>query len=163
MSRNNPRSEPKEKRNRPRPVPATVAARKAKEATGAGAASVPVAPPAIPTPGLEAHGAAETMSLIRRAVKMRWDIPSEAFIAAPRIVSRILADPATDIRDKIRAVQTLAMLDRNNADLMLDAFRMERLHEGQSTENVALIASITDDQLKAVAASIKPEGKSAKS
>jgi hypothetical protein len=98
------------------------------------------------------------MSLIRRAVKMRWDIPSEAFVAAPRIVARILADPSTDIRDKIRAVQTLAMLDRNNADLMLDAYRMERLHEGQSTENVALIASISDDQLRAVAASIRPEG-----
>jgi|688.fasta_scaffold373571_2 hypothetical protein len=154
MSRNNPRSEPKPKVNRPRPVPNTALARKAKEATGKGATSAPVTPPET---GLEAHGAAETMSIIRRAVKMRWDIPSEAFVAAPRIVGRILADPATDIRDKIRAVQTLAMLDRNNADLAIEAYRLERLHEGQSTENVALIASITDEQMRAVAASIKPK------
>jgi hypothetical protein len=159
MSRNNPRSEPKPKINRPRPVPNTQLAREAREAEGKGADSVPVLTPE-PPPILEAHGAAETMSLIRRAVKMRWDIPSEAFVAAPRIVGRILADPATDIRDKIRAVQTLAMLDRNNADLVIEAYRLERLHEGQSTENVALIASITDEQMKAVAASIKPKPKS---
>jgi hypothetical protein len=156
MSRNNPRSEPKPKANRPRPVPNTTLAREAKEAEGKGAASAPEPTPLVSGP-LEAHGAAETMSLIRRAVKMRWDIPSEAYIAAPRIVGRILADPATDIRDKIRAVQTLAMLDRNNADLVIEAYRLERLHEGQSTENVALIASITDEQMKAVAASIKPK------
>jgi hypothetical protein len=98
--------------------------------------------------------ASETMRLIRSAVQNRWAIPPRIFEAAPAIVGRILLDPATDIRDKIRATQTLAMLDRNNTDLILEANRVERLNEGMSTENVALVASITDEQIAAVAKSI---------
>ena len=97
------------------------------------------------------HGDAETMTLLRRAVKNRWNIPQQIYDAAPAIVGRILLAPETDIRDKIRAVQTLAMLDRNNNELLMDAIRMQRLNDGMSTENIAVIASITDAQIDAVA------------
>jgi len=97
------------------------------------------------------------MRLIRRAVANRWAIPEQIFTAAPAIVGRILLAPETDIRDKIRAVQTLAMLDRNNTDLMLESHRIERLNDGMSTENVALVASISDEQISAVARSILPQ------
>lgn len=94
------------------------------------------------------------MKLIRRAMTARWVIPERIYEAAPAIVGRILVDPSTDVRDKIRATQTLAMLDRNNTDLIIEAHRIERLNDGMSTENVALVASITDDQIAAVAKSI---------
>lgn len=125
---------------------------------------VPTAP--IPTPPagkgeesdapLTQHGDSETMALIRRAVRNRWIIPARVYEAAPAIVGRILVDPATDAREKIRAAQTLAMLDRNNADLLIEANRIERLNEGMSTENVALVARITDEQIAAVASTILP-------
>lgn len=159
MSKNNPRSDPRPRANRPRPQPPGKGAKSARNAPP------PVSAPAKPIvamPGLEAPGTGETMRLIRRSVRNRWDIPTEVFRAAPAIVARILADPATDIRDKIRATQTLAMLDRNNTDLMLDAYRIERLEDGQSTENVAFFAGITDEQMNAVANSIKPIAKKPK-
>lgn len=141
MSGNNPRRKPRTKQPKQR------------SEAGSGE-EPPPPPPSTETTPLALTGAAETMSLIRRAVKHRWVIPDRIFEAAPAIVGRILLDPATDIRDKIRATQTLAMLDRNNTDLMLEANRVERLNEGMSTENVALVASITDDQIAAVAKSI---------
>jgi hypothetical protein len=155
MSRNNPRSDRK-----PRPP-------RKPEGEGAGAPQEASAPPAPPVAApvqptvLQHHGQSETMRLIRRAVANRWAIPEQIFTAAPAIVGRILLAPETDIRDKIRAVQTLAMLDRNNTDLMLESHRIERLNDGMSTENVALVASISDEQIAAVGRSILPPEKTA--
>jgi len=101
-------------------------------------------------------GSSESMRLIRSAVKNRWVIPDALFTAAPAIVGRILLDPATDIRDKIRATQTLAMLDRNNSELILESHRIERLQEGSSTDNVAVVASLSDEQIAAVAKTLLP-------
>jgi len=106
---------------------------------------------------LELKGASETMQLIRRAVRSRWRIPERVYEAAPAIVARILLDPATDTREKIRAVQTLAMLDRDNIDLVLEANKIERLEAGKSTENVSIVASISDAQIAAVAMSLLPK------
>lgn len=142
MPSNSPRRKPKSRKNSD-PPPA---------GSGEVAPSSP-APLAEDDP-LVLGQASETMRLIRSAVRNRWAIPPRIFEAAPAIVGRILLDPATDIRDKIRATQTLAMLDRNNTDLILEANRVERLNDGMSTENVALVASITDEQIAAVAKSI---------
>ena len=154
MSRNNPRSNP-----RPRKPPAP------KAPTGLGAGSPSRARPPAPAPAptheepqtaLALSGSSESMRLIRSAVKNRWVIPDALFTAAPAIVGRILLDPATDIRDKIRATQTLAMLDRNNSELILESHRIERLQEGSSTDNVAVVASLSDEQIAAVAKTLLP-------
>lgn len=156
MSRNNPRSNP-----RPRKPPAP------KAPTGLGEGSPSRARPPAPAPApahtheepgtaLALSGSSESMRLIRSAVRHRWVIPDALFTAAPAIVGRILLDPGTDIRDKIRATQTLAMLDRNNAELILESHRIERLQEGSSTDNVAVVASLSDEQIAAVAKTILP-------
>lgn len=100
---------------------------------------------------LSHHGDSETMALIRRAVRNRWNIPQQIYDAAPAIVGRILLAAETDTREKIRAVQTLAMLDRNNNELLMQAMKLQRLEDGMSTENISLVASITDAQISAVA------------
>lgn len=151
MSRNNPRSNPRPKKTK-KSDPAGYG-----EDADADKPPAPAAPK--PEPPLAQHGVSETMTLIRRAVNHRWVIPEQVYVAAPAIVGRILLDPATDVRDKIRATQTLAMLDRNNTDLIVESHRIERLNDGMSTENVALVASMTDDQISAVAASIAASGK----
>ncbi len=154
MSRNNPRSNP-----RPRKPPSP----RPPQGKGEGAPS----PTRTPTPAhtheaevastaLALAGSSESMRLIRSAVRNRWIIPERLFEAAPAIVARILLDPGTDIRDKIRATQTLAMLDRNNTELLLESHRIERLQEGSSTDNVAVVASLSDEQIAAVAKTILP-------
>jgi hypothetical protein len=85
-------------------------------------------------PIIDDHHARESLRLIRAAIAQRWDIPREIIDSLPKIVARI-AVTGTD-REKLRAAEVLARMQRDNLETIVQADRIERLEAGEATEIV---------------------------
>ncbi len=77
------------------------------------------------------------MRLIAVAVRNRWQIPDEMREKAPKIAADIATKGATE-REKLRAMEVLAAMDRDNISALEKLDKLERLDAGESTENVTL-------------------------
>jgi len=78
-----------------------------------------------------------TMQLLAQAVKNRWVIPPEMRDAAGKLARHIAVHGKTD-RDRLRAVELLAALDRDNIAALLALDKVERLEGGNATERIEL-------------------------
>ena len=65
-----------------------------------------------------------------------------------------LIDPLASPRDRIRAVEALAHLNEQRVHAAVQLDRIMRLDAGTATERIALVDSLTDAQLEAVARSM---------
>lgn len=79
----------------------------------------------------------ETLRMLIQAVRNRWVIPEGMRDAAPKIATRIAMSGATE-REKLRAIELLAALDRDNIAALALLDKNERLDGGQATERIEL-------------------------
>jgi len=79
----------------------------------------------------------ETMRMLITAVRNRWDIPEGMKNAVGKIAARIALEGRTD-RERLRAVELLAALDRDNIDALIACIKTQRLDSGQATERIEL-------------------------
>lgn len=97
------------------------------------------------------------MRLVMRAIREGWVIEPVVKRAVVARASRVLADPEAKSRDVARASNTLLAVERLALDAAREEDRLQRLDAGDATDRVEVMSRITDDQLRAVAASILPE------
>ncbi len=91
------------------------------------------------------------MRLIQRAVKHHWDIPPEWLEKFPKVAAQIAANPERSARDRMRAIELLAALRRQDIDVAQIADKLERLEEGSATErsetHYKIIAGIDESKV----------------
>lgn len=66
----------------------------------------------------------ETLQIIRRAVTNGWNIPEAYYEALPKVAAQI-ATNGTD-RDKLRAVEVLRAMNKDNLDAAMALEKLER-------------------------------------
>jgi hypothetical protein len=94
------------------------------------------------------------LRVIEAAVYQGWDVPAEAYQTIPRELFELIIDPLASPRDRIRAVEALAHLNEQRVHAAVQLDRIMRLDAGTATERIALVDSLTDAQLEAVARSM---------
>ena len=77
----------------------------------------------------------ETLRMIQHAVKNRWVIPDAVRDAAPKIATQIMLNSKND-RERMRAIELLATLDRDNIAALVAVDKLERLDGGHATERI---------------------------
>jgi hypothetical protein len=92
----------------------------------------------VPVPDVDPRHHRETLNLLKRAVRNRWPIPDSMREAAPRIASQIALAGKTD-RERLRAIELLAALDRDNIAALATLDKVERLEGGEATERIELL------------------------
>jgi hypothetical protein len=97
------------------------------------------------------------LRVIEQAVYRGWEIPEEAFATIPIDLLSIAQDEEVSPRDRIRASEALAHLQSQRVDAAIQLDRIVRLENGEATDRVQLMEGLTDEQLKAVAATIMPQ------
>lgn len=75
--------------------------------------------------------------LIRRAIEGRWAIPDELLDTLPRVVAGLVANARSD-RERLRAIELLVTMSRDNLASLQAADRLERLDDGLPTDNIQL-------------------------
>ena len=78
----------------------------------------------------------ETLRLLQRAIRNGWDIPQVIVDAAPKVAGKIMTE-SKDNRDRLRAIEVLATMARDNVNALEKLNKVERLEAGESTENIA--------------------------
>jgi hypothetical protein len=79
----------------------------------------------------------QTMRMLAQAVRNQWPIPQAMRDAAPKIASRIAVEGNTD-REKLRAVEVLTAMHRDNINALAMLDKIERLDGGEATERIEL-------------------------
>lgn len=87
---------------------------------------------------LEKYDDRGAVRILREFVRRKWPIPDAVIDAAPKVVARVLTDETSTKRDKLRAAEVLAALQRDNLSAILALDKVERLDGGDATENVVL-------------------------
>ncbi len=93
------------------------------------------------TPG-EKRELRENLSLLRKAIK--WDIPAEKRKQMVADAIQLAESAATD-RDRLRAIELLRSMCKDDVDLMIELDRIERLEAGQKTEDFGKIEIVFKD------------------
>jgi hypothetical protein len=88
-------------------------------------------------PDLTHHHERATMQMLARAVRERWDIPQGMRSRAGQIAAKLAFEGRTD-RERLRAIELLAALDRDNIAALVALDKVERLESGQATERIEL-------------------------
>lgn len=88
----------------------------------------------IPRRGEERSG----LRLLQRAIANDWAIPAEMLKEAPQIATDIARNSDSD-RDRLRAVEVLARMARDNIEAKVALDRVERLEAGETTENTGVV------------------------
>lgn len=86
-----------------------------------------------------------------------WEVPAEAMQQLPTELHRIAIDAAQSTRDRIRASEALSHFIQQRVDATVQLDRIMRLDAGQATDRVEVLESLTDAQIAAVAAVVKPD------
>lgn len=105
------------------------------EPTVDGSLPVPADTPALV---VERGHERQTLRMLTRAVRSRWPIPDDIRQGAPLIARRIALTGRTD-REKLRAIELLAALDRDNIAALAALDKVERLDGGEATERIELL------------------------
>lgn len=77
------------------------------------------------------------LRLVRRAIHGRWAVPDELLASLPRVVTGMVANARTD-RERLRAVEVLVAMQRDNMAALQAADKIERLDDGSPTEVIQL-------------------------
>lgn len=77
------------------------------------------------------------LRLIKRAILGRWQIPDDLLEQLPRVVTGVVANARTD-RERLRAVELIVAMQRDNMAALQMADRLERLDGGSPTELIEL-------------------------
>lgn len=77
------------------------------------------------------------LQLVRRAIHGGWQIPEELMNQLPRVVTGVIANARND-RERLRAVEVLVAMQRDNLAALVAADRIERLDDGGPTERIEL-------------------------
>jgi len=80
----------------------------------------------------------ETLRMLATAVRNRWPIPEAMRKELPELASRIALNAESD-RDRLRALELLAALDRDNIAALVALDRVERLDGGDVTDRIELL------------------------
>ncbi len=86
---------------------------------------------------IEARHDRAGLRLIKRAIHNRWQIPEDLMSQLPRVVTGLVANARTD-RERLRAVEVLVAMQRDNMAALQMADRIERLESGRPTEQIEL-------------------------
>lgn len=73
--------------------------------------------------------------MMLRAMKEGWQIPDGMLEACPKIASKIALESKTE-REKLRAIEVLAAMRRDNIAALQAIDKVERLDSGKATERV---------------------------
>lgn len=87
----------------------------------------------------------ESLRLVRRAVLNKWDIPDEWLPVIPRVAMQILSNSQRCGRERLRAMELIRQLRRDNLDAAAMLDKIERLDANMPTENQGVI-QLTFDQ-----------------
>lgn len=100
--------------------------------------------------------AGSTLAMIQRAVANGWQIPDSVKTGIPAAAVNIAADRKQKTRDRLRAMELLASLQRNNLDAMIEMAKLEmmreRMAEKEPVDDVRVVVEYHD-------APALPEGK----
>lgn len=97
---------------------------------------------------LDRGHARQGMQLVQQAVKRGWKIPEVYYAELPPKLWQIIDNPLSPDRDRIRAMETLRSLNRDNLDAAIALDRMERLDAEQPTEGTAVTVKVVyEDRL----------------
>ena len=96
---------------------------------------------------------ASTLAMIESAVRNRWAIPEAVKENAAKIAAKVALEGKSD-RDKLRAIQVLAALDRDNVDALGRLWDRQRTHEGKASQQVK--HDFSPDDLRAAADALDP-------
>ena len=77
------------------------------------------------------------LRLIQRAINGGWQIPEELMSQLPRVVTGMVANARND-RERLRAVEVLVSMQRDNTAALVAADKVERLDDGSPTEVIEL-------------------------
>jgi len=97
------------------------------------AAQVPQAAQQVVTPTHERAG----LRLLARAIHGGWDLAPELLRDLPRVATHVVATARND-RERLRAIEVLVAMQRDNLAALQVADKVERLDGGQPTELVQL-------------------------
>ncbi len=79
-----------------------------------------------------------TLRLLQRAILNGWELPEGALRAIPAFAANILRDAKKSDRDRLRAAELLASLQRDTVSALIALDKVERLDSGSATERIEL-------------------------
>jgi hypothetical protein len=82
--------------------------------------------------------ARSSLTMIRQAVANNWNIPDAWKAALPAMCAKIASDESKGDRERLRAVEILRAMQRDNLDAAQVLDRVERLDEGRATDRIEL-------------------------
>jgi len=90
------------------------------------------------------QGERESLVMIKRAVTNAWNIPDELKEKIPLMMAKIAVESKLE-RNRIRAVEVLRYMSKDNLDAAVALDRVERLDEGKSTEIMSHKVAVVND------------------
>jgi len=96
----------------------------------------------------------EHLRTLEAIVYQGWDVPTEVWKEIPQSLLDIVRNPQSATRDRIRASEAISHLIAQRTDAAVELDRIMRLASGEATDRVQVLASLSDDQMAAVAASL---------
>jgi hypothetical protein len=97
---------------------------------------------ALLLPTSDGHHNRADLAMIERAVRHGWKIPLEWTDKLPEVAARIAADTGKNDRERLRALELIAALLRDNVAAAVQLDKINRLDAGESTENVRQVVKI---------------------
>jgi len=86
----------------------------------------------------EGNSARASLQLIKRAVVNGWDIPDQWKDALPKLCMKMVLDDNRGDRERLRALEILRAMNRDNLEAAQVLDRLERLDGGMATERIEL-------------------------
>ena len=80
----------------------------------------------------------QSLAMIKSAVINGWDIPDKWKQALPSMCLKMALDDSKGDRERLRAIEILRAMQRDNLDAAQALDKVERLDQGQATERVEL-------------------------
>ena len=79
-----------------------------------------------------------SLRLLKQAIGNGWEIPDEWKGALPKLCLRIALDDNRGDRERLRAIEILRAMNRDNLDAAQAMDKVERLDQGAATERIEL-------------------------
>jgi hypothetical protein len=80
----------------------------------------------------------ETLKMLETMATKGWSVPSQWKEQLPKILAQIAADPEQDDRNRLRALGVLRAMEADNANLLIELYKLQRLDGGETTDVVEL-------------------------
>lgn len=95
-------------------------------------------------PSMQQFASRSGLRLLQRAVKNNWEIPDYVVSGIPKLLAQLLANPKAHMRDRLRLIEVIATLARDNINLAVSLDRVERLETGRATDHVIITQEIRE-------------------